>query len=41
MWQVGKIIIVALRAALKPTATKDLEPRSMLSKEDISPPKKV
>ena len=30
LWQVGKIIKVALSAALEPTAARDLEPRSML-----------
>ena len=29
LWQFGKIINVALSAALKPTAARDLEPRSM------------
>ena len=41
LWQVGKIIKVALSAALKQTAARDLEPRSMLYLRRTFPRKKI
>ena len=37
-WQDDKLIKVALSAALKPTASRDLEPRSMLYLRRTFPP---
>ena len=41
LWQVGKIKKVALSAVLKLTATRDLEPRGVLSLRRTFPKKKL
>ena len=41
VWQVGKIIKVALSARQEPTAARDLEPRLMLCLRRTFPKKKI